>query len=317
MNFRTISFQTYFAARDLRIAHLLRRFPYARRWLVRLRVFLLPQNPVWVKVRSGISQGLWLKLHIPDEARFWRGEHELDVQRAIAAAVCSGSVIYDIGAHAGSIALGLGRLVGPSGCVIAFEADPHNVDRLKECLVRNKLMNTVQVVPSAVWSYSASQISFRSGGAQRAHGGVEADGCRSVLGTGELINVPTVALDDFVAKGRPIPQVVKIDVEGGEYEVLRGAAMLFTRERPLVIAEIHNISAANQISSWLAQHSYGSHWIVPKEGFPRSLFAWPEQYNGAAWMSRVVGKSPLSSHSSATGTLSKRCRASEPQPSLP
>ena len=48
--------------------------------------------------------------------------------------------------------------------------------------------------------------------------------------------------------------------------------MLFARERPLVIAEIHNISAANQISSWLAQHNYGSHWIVPKEGFPAPAY---------------------------------------------
>ena len=48
------------------------------------------------------------------------------------------------------------------------------------------------------------------------------DGQRPVLGSGHLIDVPAVTLDDFVANGGPAPQLVKIDVEVGEYDVLRG-----------------------------------------------------------------------------------------------
>ncbi len=60
----------------------------------------------------------------------------------------------------------------------------------------------------------------------RSQGGVEADGNRPVLGSGKVINVPAITLDDFVAAGEPPPQLLKIDVEGGEYEVLLGANTL-------------------------------------------------------------------------------------------
>jgi FkbM family methyltransferase len=45
--------------------------------------------------------------------------------------------------------------------------------------------------------------------------------------------------------------LLKIGVEGGEYEVLRGANTLFAKERPLLIAEVHHQGAAEQITAWL------------------------------------------------------------------
>jgi hypothetical protein len=121
-----------------------------------------------------------------------------------------------------------------------------------------------------------------------SQGGVEADGNRPVLGTGEVITVRAVTLDDFVASGGPMPHLVKIDVEGGEYQVLRGGASLFANQKPLIIAEVHHPQAADQISAWLGEHRYCSHWEIPREGFPRRLFAWPPEYDGAAWMAKLL-----------------------------
>jgi hypothetical protein len=123
-------------------------------------------------------------------------------------------------------------------------------------------------------------ISFRRGATRRSQGGVEADGNRPVLGRGQLINVPAVTLDSFVAAGELPPQLVKIDVEGGEYEVLRGGKKLFTKQRPLVIAEVHHQQAAEQITTWLDEYQYCAHWSIPKEKFPRQLFAWPTENDG-------------------------------------
>lgn len=281
MNFNALTYRAYFAARDLRVAAILRRAPRVAQNVKRLIGFMLPQAPVWVQVRSGISRGMWMQLHLPDEARFWRGEHELTVQKAILAAVGPGAVVYDIGAHAGSIALGVARIVGPSGRVVAFEADPINVDSLKENVLRNHLTASLHVVHCAVWSHRANNVPFRRGGARRSHGGVETDTQHPVLGTGELIKVPAIALDDFVANGGPAPHLVKVDVEGGEYEVLRGGTNLFTKHRPLLIAEVHHYQADKQIRAWLIEHKYGSRWIVPAEQFPCCLFAWPEDCKGA------------------------------------
>jgi FkbM family methyltransferase len=284
MNLHELTYRTYFAARKLKIAGVLRRMPGLAPQLKRLADFLLPQTRVWVQVRSGIARGMWMRLNLNKEARLWRGEHEPIVQCALVAAVASGTVVYDIGAHAGSIALGVARLVGPSGRVVAFEADPQNVENLKENRDRNHLKASLQIVSAAVWSYSTSKISFRRGGTKSSHGGVERDGQHPVLGSGETIDVSGVALDDFIANGGPIPQLVKIDVEGGEYEVLRGGQNLFSKRRPLIVAEVHHKRAADEIGPWLIEQQYSARWICPSENFPCCVFAWPETYQGPAWM---------------------------------
>src|SRR5262249_13738358 len=192
----------------------------------------------------------------------------------------------------GSVALGTARMVGKLGRVIAFDGDPENVLRLRGNGSRNRLEDRLQVVHAAVWSDTRSDgISFRRGGAVGSQGGVEADGNRPVLGTGEIITVRAITLDDFIASGGPVPHLVKIDVEGGEYQVLRGGARLFASQKPLIIAEVHHQQAADQISAWLDEYRYCSHWEIPREGFPRRLFAWPPEYDGAAWMAKLLKSS--------------------------
>jgi FkbM family methyltransferase len=288
MNFDALAYRVYFAAKDSVMAVLLRRFPSVGRSVKRLISLVLPQTPVWVEIQSGISRGMWMRLNLPGDARLWRGEHETAVQEAMLAAIGPGDVVYDIGAHAGSISLGVARLAGGLGRVVAFEADPRNVESLKENCSRNNLTASLQVVPSAVWSYTTPDIPFRCGGVQAMHGGVEIDGQRPVLGSGEVIHVPAIALDDFIAGGGPLPQLVKIDVEGGEHEVLRGGTNLFARQRPLIVAEVHHNWAADQIGAWLIEQRYCGCWIIPPENFPRCLFAWPEEYEGAAWMAKCT-----------------------------
>lgn len=260
----------------------------------------LIQREVWVQVESGLSQGMWMRLRLPGEGAYWHGIHEPDVQNAISCAVQPGMVVYDIGAHLGSIALGTARLVGNRGCVVAFDGDPENIVRLREHVRRNELVDRLRVVHGAVWSSTRSGgISFRRGGAVKSRGGVEANGNRPVVGTGEIITVPAITLDEFIASDGPQPHLVKIDVEGGEYEVLQGGAKLFHSQRPLILAEVHHQEAANQIGSWLSDHQYCLEWRRPQVGlavdsegwdakdFPRRLFAWPSGYEGATWMTRV------------------------------
>src|SRR5579862_4541348 len=110
MNLDELKYRAYFVARKLKIARALRRIPGLEPHLNRATDVLLPQAKVWVRVQSGIAQGMWMRLNLKKEARIWRGEHEPIVQRALLAAVAPGTVIYDIGAHVGSIALGAARL---------------------------------------------------------------------------------------------------------------------------------------------------------------------------------------------------------------
>ena len=288
-NLYALLYRTYFALKKSAPGGVLRRLPRTGRGLDQLKRRIerrfLPKVQVWVQIQSGLSKGVWMHLRLPREALLWRGEHEPEVQNAILAKVGPGAVVYDIGAHVGTMALGAALLVGDLGLVIAFDGDPENITRLEEHRARNGLENRLRVVHAAVWSRTAIDgIGFRRGATARSQGGVQADGNRPVLGTGEVIRVPAVTLDDFIGAEATLPQLVKIDVEGGEYEVLRGGKKLFATQRPVVIVEVHNQEAAEQIAGWLSEYQYGAQWNIPKEQFPRHLFAWPKETDGAAWM---------------------------------
>jgi FkbM family methyltransferase len=282
-------YRTYLVLKKSAGEGVLRRWPRIGRGLDQLKRLIerrfLRKAPVWVRIRSGLSQGLWMQLRLPGEALIWRGKHEPEVQNAILAVVRPGAVVYDIGAHLGTMALGAARLVGDLGRVVAFDGDPENIARLREHTARNGLGDRLRVVHAAVWSRTAmGGISFRRGAAVRSQGGVEADGNLPVLASGQIINVAAISLDDFIAASEIPPELVKIDVEGGEYEVLRGGTKLFAKQRPLVIVEVHHRRAAEQIASWLSEYQYCAHWNIPNEQFPRHLFAWPAETDGEAWM---------------------------------
>src|ERR1700740_3056754 len=160
--FYVLLYRMYIALKNSGVEGLLRRSPRAGRVLDQLKRMIQPH--LWVRVQSGLSQGMWMRLCLPTEEAYWRGTHEPDVQNAISVAVRPGTVVYDIGAHVGSIALGTARLVGDLGRVVAFEGDPENVLRLQDNSSRNGLEGRIRVVHAAIWSCTRNDgISFRRG----------------------------------------------------------------------------------------------------------------------------------------------------------
>jgi FkbM family methyltransferase len=249
-----------------------------------IRTFLLPRGPAWVQVKGGLSAGLAMRLQFPEEAGIWLGEHEPEVQNAISSTVRPGWVVYDVGAYVGTLSLGTARMVGQTGCVVAFDGDPRNAERLREHATANHMEGVLRVVHAAVWSSGESEIiPFRRGKTMRSQGGVEADGNRPILGIGDLITVPVISLDEFIALGSRVPDLIKIDVEGGEVEVLRGSAKLFATKRPLVIAEIHTAQAREDIRSWLASNAYSASETVLADPAPVRLLAWPKERDPGPW----------------------------------
>jgi len=262
-----------------RLARSVDKAPFLRRIAMRVRVeigrVLLPQHIDWVRVESGLAKGVWMRLRLFGEGSYWLGYHEAPVQELLRRFCKTGSVCYDIGAHLGFFSLGLANCVGPKGRVFAFEPDPDNWARLKEMVARNNLKDRIEAVEAAVWAYTCSAgVAFRRG-SSRAHGGVCADGVMPALADGEMRLVPTISLDDFVRKGNPIPNLVKIDVEGGECEVLKGGEGLFSQYRAVLLCEVHHEQAARWITNWLAAKGYTLEWRAPKESYPRLLLGQP------------------------------------------
>jgi len=241
--------------------------------------FLFPTRRLCVRVRSGLSRGLWIRARFPEEASHWRGARDCFTEAAILATVREGSVVYDVGAHIGSVTLGTARLAGATGRVVAFEADPDTVSSLRESCYLNDFEQRVEIIHAAVWSRSERRgILFRRGVSRPSHGGVVADGCQPVLADGPTITVPSTTLDEFVAQHGSTPELIKIDVEGAEYEVLRGGEILFGRDRPSLIVEVHHADALEKINQWIERFRYSAQWNVPKQGFTRMLFGRPTEF---------------------------------------
>ena len=113
---------------------------------------------------------------------------------------------FDVGAHVGYFTLMLSRLVGPNGHVFAFEPHPHNLAYLHRHLDLNEIQN-VTVVAKAV-SGKSGTATFRG------------DDATGSLGDGAMV-VETCRLDDF-----PLPDFVKIDIEGGEHAALDASRLV-------------------------------------------------------------------------------------------
>ena len=144
-----------------------------------------------------------------------------------------GMVFVDVGANIGSHAINAARLVGRTGSVFAFEADPDTHRLLADNIKLNSLRNIV--LKQTCVSDHVGTLSFYK----------HRDSAKSsIVDRGERLSVllPSDTLDNLIAANAKI-DVLKIDVEGAELSVLRGANdVLNDQRRPsVVIIEVFDV----------------------------------------------------------------------------
>ncbi len=159
----------------------------------------------------------------------WLGTYESDTQGVIGAHVRAGSTIFDIGANAGFYSLAFSRMCGPSGSVWAFEPLAENVANLLRHVQINHLQN-VTVVQAAL-SDTAGFAGFHV---------AENNSMGSLSLSATAYRVPTSTLDEMISRhGAPVPDFVKMDVEGAEHAVLLGASQLLARRSATWLVALH------------------------------------------------------------------------------
>jgi FkbM family methyltransferase len=139
--------------------------------------------------------------------------------------VSPGDLVFDVGSHHGFYTLVMARRALR---VIAIEPNPYNVVRLEKNIALNHSEN-VSVRQTAVGG-SKGKISLLC---ESDWGGVQSSDTKTL----PTIDVDVVRLDDL-AEEYGFPQFLKIDVEGFEAGVLRGALRILER-RPKVAIEVH------------------------------------------------------------------------------
>ncbi|MCP8315419.1 MAG: FkbM family methyltransferase, partial [archaeon] len=171
----------------------------------------------------------------------------------------NGDIVIDVGAHVGTFTLRATRRVG-NGLVIAVEPNPLNYKLLMENIRRNKLENTV-ALNLALSSYN--------GVARLYMCGVMSSIMHHV--SNEYIEVPVKKLDDVVNELK-IEKVdmIKMDAEGAELEILKGAENTLKRNNiHLAIAAYHAPTEVQEVSKFLLDKEF--EFIVSKDKF---VYAW-------------------------------------------
>jgi FkbM family methyltransferase len=150
--------------------------------------------------------------------------------------VGDGATVVDVGASWGLFSYHLARLVGRGGTVFSYEPHPMNKPVLEKLVKARPNVHFRPVAVSDLTGCADLQVPVfgsRHVTAQSslAHG---FDGQRGVRV--EKVTVPTVRLDDELGDRRV--DLVKIDVEGHELSVLRGASVTLRKYRPTMLIEI-------------------------------------------------------------------------------
>jgi FkbM family methyltransferase len=156
-----------------------------------------------------------------------------------------GSVFLDVGGFAGGYTLRAAKAIGSAGRVIALEPDQTNRQQLERNLTLNDISNTT-VLPLAAWSRT---------GLVRFHHDPHHPNWHKVDEGRGTDTVEAVTLDDLAVR-LELARVdwIKLDIEGGEVEALRGADKILQDYAPTLFIEVHNTLPA--LEDLLQQHGY-------------------------------------------------------------
>jgi FkbM family methyltransferase len=167
----------------------------------------------------------------------------------------SGEIVVDVGAHIGLYSLIAAKKVGPSGKVIAIEPDPENFRILRKNIVLNQSMN-IDALECAAYSAKERLKLFLP----------ELEQGRTIFNTVmqdrgktsvSFLEVEANTLDNIL-ESKNIKEVnwIKIDVEGAELEVLKGASKtLASNKDTTFVIEIHGSEIYREVLGFLERYN--------------------------------------------------------------
>jgi FkbM family methyltransferase len=184
--------------------------------------------------------------------------YEPDVWRSLMREIQPQDVFADVGVFIGLYTIAVAKRLGRAGRVVAFEPDPNNYLVAAEHIRLNKIQDRVELIQAAASRYNG-KVSFHLQ-ADTSHIAAESDA--------DTYTVESVTLDR-VFDGKRL-DVLKIDVEGHEEMVLRGAEKLLhdsARKPRAIYIEVHPYAwpalhaSSESLLSFLAECGYEASMI--------------------------------------------------------
>jgi FkbM family methyltransferase len=230
------------------------------------------REPVIVKEIQGSRMYLDMRDKGVSRELALMGIREALFTKTLQGALREGDCVVDIGANIGYYALMAARLVGPRGKVYAIEPVPHNMGLLEDSIRLNKYGN-IETFPLAMGESDGIAKLYLSDHPNWS------SFYRPRRVTGQ-IDIQINSVDSFLQGRRP-PDVIRMDVEGYEYEILMGMSELLASGRPLrLFIEFHpDIMGRSRAQAFLAtlqEHGFRLKKVILEPNIypPHSGFLW-------------------------------------------
>jgi len=193
----------------------------------------LPTN-----VLSTLTYGIRMQLDISEflQAHLYLfGSYELPTVRFIRNVLSPGDVAFDVGAQIGYLTLAMATAKRGSIEVHSFEPESHNIEKLRKNIGLNSGVN-VTVIEKAASNVNGMLRLYLS---QDHNSGTHSTIQNGFNVSDEFVEIPSVTLDTYVeANGITSLRIIKIDVEGGELEVIKGATRVLRDLHPVIVMEL-------------------------------------------------------------------------------
>jgi FkbM family methyltransferase len=211
---------------------------------------------------------------------FWRGwaGYEPETTPIFFQLAQEAEVVLDVGAFVGFFSV-LAALANRRSRVFAFEPMADNAERARRHIELNRLGN-VELVPAAVAASSGSSELFHTGSAHPSSTSLVRDFMSSHQDVRSSV-VPTVALDSFLEeRGVRSVSLVKLDIETGEPDALRGMSETLERDKPAIVCEVLSAEVGAQLQTILEPLGYRFYHLTPEGPVEREeIVSHPEWLN--------------------------------------
>lgn len=241
-------------------------------------------KPVRVEVERGVNLLLDPADYIPRTILI-SGSWQPKVGETISKWLTEDSVMLDVGAHIGYFTLKAGAIVGKEGKVIAFEPNPKTLKNLRSNIAASGATNII-VQPIACTDYEQiiTLHDSTAGGNSGLSSFLPTTGQESYSEVLPSYSVRGRPIDDVVRElGLTRVDVVKVDVEGAETMVIRGARETLKLFHPVVVMEMSDSrlrdmgSSLEELAALMMELGYTDHRVIDP---------WDEDVKDWEWIAR-------------------------------